>query len=159
MLIQPANHFQAPSNAGPEAVYHQDCHAKSKCKEPYYFTSLKAISSEDAKILRSALMATKFYQKPERYLLHMNTSCVESCHRVQNIYRSKEVVYTAEEYASRINLSVLHWNENINGKYEDGKLVNGVEYTKSAKGTIKKKVATRNFMEGIVNDYFNEITS
>ena len=154
-LIQSANHFQGVSSRGSDAIFHAVCHPDSKCKTmPNWIMCISAISSYEATLLREAIEGTQFFKNPQFYLLHLNTSLVESTHRIQNIYRDKGIPYSPDEYNARIDLSVLHSHEVTDDRFEDGKLKEAQKTSKGSKGLPIKVVIKRKFLAPIEEDYF-----
>lgn len=53
------------------------------------------------------------FKHPHGYRLCKDTYFVESFNNVVNIYQDKRISFSNDQYNARANLTVCHWNENV----------------------------------------------
>ncbi|CAC5358969.1 unnamed protein product [Mytilus coruscus] len=94
---------------------HTDCHESARCKvDAKYEPSRIVITSPVAeKLLLSVILNATVYKYAKDYVLGRDTFYVESFNNVTNIYHNKRIAFGDSQYNARANLSVLHWNENV----------------------------------------------
>ena len=98
---------------------HTKCHPTSRCKtdkncEP---SRIVIICSKAKKLLDSVIRRSTIYKAPGDYVSAKVTFYVESFNNVINIFQDKRISFSGEQYKFRLNLAVLHWNENVDRKY------------------------------------------
>ena len=93
---------------------HANCHSTSRCQEPKYEISRIVITDHKAeKILHNIIRTSTIYKYPDDYKLGKDTFYVESFNNAVNVYQDKRIAFGDLQYKARENLSVCHWNENV----------------------------------------------
>ncbi len=62
-------------------------------------------------------METAVYKNAKHYVLAMDTYYVESFNNVLNVYHDKHIAFDNPHYKMQTNLTILHWNENVNREF------------------------------------------
>jgi hypothetical protein len=95
------------------------CHPTSRCKtdKNYEASRIVITSSKAKKLLDSVIRRSTIYKAPGDYVSAKDTFYVESFNNVINIFQDKRISFSGEQYKFRLNLAVLHWNENVDRKY------------------------------------------
>ena len=94
---------------------HTHCSEGSRCKmDENYEPSKQILTDPVAKaLLGNSLRKTAVYLHPKDYIHAMDTYYVESFNNVLNVFQDKRISFGHNEYKKRSQLSVLHWNENV----------------------------------------------
>ena len=98
---------------------HTSCHENSRCrKDKNYEPSRIVITKPLAeKLLVNAILSSNIYKHPEDYIYGRDTFYVESFNNVINVYQNKRIAFGDEQYNTRNNLAVCHWNENVDREH------------------------------------------
>ncbi|KAK3083302.1 hypothetical protein FSP39_018873 [Pinctada imbricata] len=141
---------------------HSSCHSTSRCKEPKYEISRIVITDPKAeKLLKDILRNSTIYKYPGDYILAKDTFYVESFNNVVNVYQDKRISFSDSQYNARSNLSVCHWNENVdrsftsvwnppNNRHPRSRLGKKC-YKKLTSGTIFGKDIQKSFLRNVNN--------
>ena len=140
---------------------HHDCHETSRCKlDPKYEPSRIVITSPVAeKLLLNVILNSTIYKSADDYLLGRDTFYVESFNNVTNVYQNKRIAFGDSQYNARANLSVLHWNENVDREYTSVSNPKNHRMPRSKKGKKNYKKATFTFRSNIWSRYVKNIFS
>jgi hypothetical protein len=65
----------------------------------------------------NAIVSSNIYKHPEDYIYGRDTFYVESFNNVINVYQNKRIVFDDEQYNTRNNLAVCHWNKNVDREH------------------------------------------
>jgi hypothetical protein len=65
----------------------------------------------------NAILSSNIYKHPEDYVYGRDTFYVESFNNVINVYQNKRIAFRDEQYNTRNNLAVCHWNENVDREH------------------------------------------
>lgn len=138
---------------------HHECHETSRCKkDPNYEPSRIVITSPVAeKLLVNVILNSTIYKYAMDYILGRDTFYVESFNNVTNIYQNKRIAFGDSQYNARANLSVLHWNENVDREYTSISTQQSHRAPRSRKGKKNYKRATYSFMEKIWSRYIQSV--
>ena len=142
---------------------HNDCHPSSRCKtDVNYKPSKVVIQSKDAqRLFIDAIMKTPVYKNAEDFVLAMDTFYVESFNNCLNVYHDKRIAFQNPHYIMRTNLTILHWNENVNRDYTSVWIPFGADITnpRQAQGKKAYKPLTFHFKKRIWNRYMDKVFS
>ena len=95
---------------------HTSCHESSRCrKDKNYEIVITEPLAE--KLLANAILSSNIYKHPEDYIYGRDTFYVESFNNVINVYKNKRIAFGDEQYNTRNNLAVCHWNENVDREH------------------------------------------
>lgn len=138
---------------------HHDCHENSRCKkDPKYEPSRIVITSPVAeKLLVNVILNSTIYKHAKDYILGRDTFYVESFNNVTNIYQNKRIAFGDRQYNARANLSVLHWNENVDRGYTSISTQQSHRAPRSRKGKKNYKKATYTFRDNIWSRYVKNV--
>ena len=94
---------------------HSKCHQTSRCKINGNYEPSRVVVTDPKteKMLRNAIESAVFFKSPEDSVLARDTSHVESFNNVMNVFQDKRTAFSDQTYNARAQLTVLHWNENV----------------------------------------------
>ncbi|CAC5410013.1 unnamed protein product [Mytilus coruscus] len=140
---------------------HTDCHESARCKvDAKYEPSRIVITSPVAeKLLLSVILNATVYKYAKDYVLGRDTFYVESFNNVTNIYQNKRIAFGDSQYNARANLSVLHWNENVDRDFTSVSIKQNHRMPRSKKGKKNYKRATYKFRDNIWSRFMKSIYS
>ena len=138
---------------------HHDCNESSRCKrDTKYEPSRIVITSPIAeKLLLGVIINSTIYKYAQDYVLGRDTFYVESFNNVTNIYQNKRIAFGDSQYNARANLSVLHWNENVDRDFTSVSLQQNHRMPRSKKGKKNYKKACYKFRDNIWSRYVKAI--
>ncbi|KAK3108748.1 hypothetical protein FSP39_014764 [Pinctada imbricata] len=137
---------------------HSSCHSTSRCKEPKYEISRIVITDPKAeKLLKDILRNSTIYKYPGDYILAKDTFYVESFNNVVNVYQDKRISFSDSQYNARSNLSVCHWNENVDRSFTSVWNPPNNRHPRSRLGKKCYKKLTFNFRDNIWKRYTKDI--
>ncbi|CAH1791965.1 unnamed protein product [Owenia fusiformis] len=94
---------------------HHHCDPQSRCRtDPNYqirYIIIRDPVAED--LFRTAIRKSIVYRQAQNYTNALDTFYVESFNNVLNVFHDKRIVFGKEQYEMRTNLTILHWNENV----------------------------------------------
>lgn len=97
---------------------HGSCHStSSRCrKDPNYEISRKVLTNPQAyKLLLGVKNSVILKKHPQDYRLCRDIYYVESFYNVVNVHQDKRISFSDEQYNTKANLAVCHWNEVLIG--------------------------------------------
>ncbi|KAK3091924.1 hypothetical protein FSP39_023755 [Pinctada imbricata] len=119
---------------------HSSCHSTSRCKEPKYEISRTVITDPKAeKLLKDILRNSTIFKYPGDYILAKDTFYVESFNNVVNVYQDKRISFSDSQYNARSNLSVCHWNENVDRSFTESEKKPAMD--QAMRDILKKHIA------------------
>ncbi|CAG2203831.1 unnamed protein product [Mytilus edulis] len=140
---------------------HTDCHESARCKvdDKYELSRILITSPVAEKLLLSVILNSTLYKYAKDYVLGRDTFYVESFNNVTNIYQNKRIVFGDSQYNARANLSVLHWNENVDRDFTSVSNNQNHRMPRSKKGKKNYKRATYKFRDNIWSRFMKSIYS
>ena len=65
----------------------------------------------------NAILSSSIYKYPENYIYGIDTFYVESFSNVIYVYQNNRIALGYEQYSTRNNLAVCHWNESVDHEH------------------------------------------
>lgn len=98
---------------------HTRCHESSRCRKDKNYEPSRIVITQSLaeKLLVNAILSSNIYKHPEDYIYGRDTFYVESFNNVINVYQNKRIAFGDEQYNTRNNLAVCHWNENVDREH------------------------------------------
>ena len=98
---------------------HEKCHATSRCRsEPRYDPSKTILVDPVAvSLLTKCIKGSAVYKRAQDFVKALDTCHVESFNNVLNVFHDKRIAFQNTQYEMRTNLTVCHWNENVDRPY------------------------------------------
>jgi hypothetical protein len=97
---------------------HTQCDATSRCrKDPNYELSRITLTEEPAiRMLEGVIKKAAIYKNAENFVHAKDTFYVESFNNSLNMFHDKRIVFY-KQYKMRTDLTICHWNENVDRPY------------------------------------------
>ena len=98
---------------------HEHCHPTSRCRSEALYELSKVVLADPVAInlLTKCIKSSAVYKRAPDFVKALDTCHVESFNNVLNVFHDKRIVFQSTQYEMRTDLTVCHWNENVDRPY------------------------------------------